>query len=164
MISSAVVLRGRAQFVETVIGDLKNPARSNDTVGRLEITMAVQVSFVQVNHSFQQIIDQGRDEDVLQFDVVVLQNVLWFTPNKQRKQRLIERLIGVKRWQLTGKLPLWQYSVTMRMRVGSTAAPMNKLMLSWRNSRISRISFMVFRQISRRFEKHRSLIRTIVPR
>ena len=63
----------------------------------------------------------------------------------------------------TGRLPLAQYVVTIRIRVGSTTAPINGLMLSFRISRIARISFIVLREISRRFEKRRSLMRTIVP-
>lgn len=76
VISDVLFSRRAAQLVQTEVGNLEDPARGHDAVGRLEVAVTMQVSFVQVYHAFDEISDHGRYENRLQLDVVVLENVL----------------------------------------------------------------------------------------
>lgn len=76
VITDEILFRRCPQFVQTVVSDLQDPAGCYDAVGRFEVSVTVQICFVQVHHAFEQVIYHRGNKDSFQFDVVVLQNVL----------------------------------------------------------------------------------------
>ena len=74
--ADAVFFGGLAQLVQGVVGDLQHPARRDDAVGRLEVAVAVQVRLLQVDHAFEQVVNERRDEHVVQFDIIIFQYIL----------------------------------------------------------------------------------------
>ena len=71
-----VLLSRLPHFVKSVVGDLQDPPGGDDTVGRFQVAVTVQVCLLQINHSLDEVVHQGGDEHGVQFNVVILQNVL----------------------------------------------------------------------------------------
>jgi len=76
VIANTVLLSRLPQFVQSVVGDLQDPPGGDDTVGRFQVAVTVQVCLLQINHCLDEVVHQRGDEHGVQFDVLVLQNVL----------------------------------------------------------------------------------------